>query len=54
MALEAYVNGQRKKAPEKKGVTIRLELELRAPNEESTNEYSYTQLVEEAAGKVPF
>ena len=54
MALEAYVNGQRKKSPEKSNDTLRFELELAPPTDESTNEFSYAHLVADAQRKVHF
>jgi ubinuclein len=46
MALEAFINGDKHKEPRKRGRTLRFDLELAPPTEESTNEFSYTELVE--------
>ena len=45
MALEAVINGDKQKKTKKRGRTLRFELELAPPTEESTNEFSYTDLV---------
>ena len=51
MALEASINGQK---PKKKGQTLRFELELAPPNDDSTNEFSYAHLKDDALTKVHF
>ena len=52
MALEAFVNGKKKKKGEKVGETLRFEFELAPSSEDSCNEFFYTQLVEEKTEKV--
>ncbi len=52
MALEAYVNGKREKSAGKSGDTLRFEVELALPTDDSTNEFSYARLVADALGKV--
>lgn len=52
MALKAYVNGKREKSPRKSGDTLRFELELALPTDDSTNEFSYAHLVADAENKV--
>ena len=54
MALEAYVNGQKKKSAGENGDTLRFELELALPTDEGTNEFSYGHLVADALKKVYF
>ena len=51
MALEAFINGDKAK---KRGRTWRFELELAPPTEESTNEFSYAELVDRELKKVKF
>lgn len=46
MALEAFINGDKQKTGKKRGRTLRFELELTLPTEESTNEFSYEDLVD--------
>lgn len=52
MELEAFINGDKQKKDKKRGRTLRFELELAPPTEDSTNEFSYTDLVEEEERKV--
>ena len=52
MELEAVVNGHKKKTGEKLGETLRFDLELASPTEESTNEFSYARLVDKRRKKV--
>ena len=52
MALEAVVNGKKKKKTEKVGETLRFELELAQTSEDSCNEFFYPQLQEEKTEKV--
>ena len=52
MALEAFVNGKKKKTDTKVGETLRFELELALSSDEKTNEFFYPQLVEERTEKV--
>lgn len=52
MALEAFVNGKKKRTDEKVGETLRFVLELAQSSDEQTNEFFYTQLVEERTEKV--
>ena len=54
MALEACINGDKQKTAKKRGRTVRFELELVPPTEESTNEFSYTDLVDGQQRKVTF
>lgn len=54
MALEAFMNGDKQKKTRKRGRTLRFELELSPPTEESTNEFSYTDLVEGEQRKVTY
>ena len=54
MALEAFINGDKLKADKKRRRTLRFELELARPTEETTNEFSFTELVERAQRKVTF
>ena len=46
------MNGQKKESPKKSGSTLRFELELTSQTDESTNEFSYAHLVEDALKKV--
>lgn len=53
MALDTFINGERKQTAKKRGETVRFELELAPPTEETTiNEWSYVQLVDDASKKV--
>ena len=53
MALDTFINGERKQTAKKRGETVRFELELAPPTEETTiNEWSYVQLVDDALKKV--
>lgn len=52
MALEAFINGDKQKTGKKRGRTLRFQLELALPTEESTNEFSYAELVDEELKKV--
>lgn len=52
MALEAYINGQKTTPSKKRGDTLRFELELVSPTDDSTNEFSYALLVDDALKKV--
>ena len=52
MALEAVVNGKKKKTVRKGGETLRFKLELVQSSDETTNEFFYTQLVEDKTEKV--
>ena len=52
MALDTFINGERKQTAKKRGETLRFELELAPPTEETTNELSYAQLVDDALKKV--
>ena len=52
MALEAVVNGKKKKKNEKVGETLRFELKLAPTSEDSCNEFFYPQLLEEKTEKV--
>ena len=53
MALDTFINGERKQTAKKRGETLRFELELAPSTEETTtNEWSYVQLVEDALKKV--
>lgn len=52
MALDTFINGERKQTAKKRGETLRFELELAPPTEETTNEWSYVQLVDDALKKV--
>ena len=52
MALDTFINGERKQTAKKRGETLRFELELAPPTEETTNEWSYEQLVDEKLKKV--
>ena len=52
MALETVINGDKQKAGKKRGRTLRFDLDLVPPTEESTNEFSYTDLVEGGERKV--
>lgn len=54
MALEAVINGDRQPKGRKRGRTLRFELKLAPPTEDSTNEFSYVELVENTQEKVPF
>jgi hypothetical protein len=54
MALEAFVNGKKKKTAQKVGETLRLELNLVLSSEEQSNEFFYPTLVEERTNKVTF
>ena len=54
MALEAVINGDRQTKGRKRGRSLRFELKLAPPTEDSTNEFSYVELVENAQEKVPF
>lgn len=54
MALEAFINGDKQKTGKKRGRTLRFELELTLPTEESTNEFSYEDLVDGELRKVRF
>ena len=52
MALEAFVNGKKKKKERKEGETFRFELELVLSSDDYTNEFVYPTLVEERTEKV--
>ena len=52
MALEACVNGKKKKTDRKMGETLRFELDLVQSSDEQTNEFFYPQLVEGRTEKV--
>ena len=52
MALDTFINGERKQTAKKRGKTLRFELELAPSTEETTNEWSYVQLVDDALKKV--
>ena len=53
MALDTFINGERKQTAKKRGETLRFELELAPSTEETTtNEWSYVQLVDDALKKV--
>ena len=52
MALETVINGDKQKAGKKRGRTLRFDLDLVPPTEESTNEFCYTDLVEGGERKV--
>ena len=52
MALEDRINGDKPKGPRKRGRTLRFDLELAPSTEESTNEFSYTELVDGDERKV--
>lgn len=52
MALEAFINGDKRKRAKQRGRTLRFDLELAPPTEEFTNEFSYTELVEGEERKV--
>lgn len=54
MELEAVVNGHKKKTGDKLGETLRFDLELASPTEESTNEFSYERLLAKKRKKVSF
>lgn len=52
MALDTFINGERKQTAKKRGETLRFELELAPSTEETTNELFYVQLVDDALKKV--
>lgn len=52
MALDVSVNGDRKKLGDKVGETLRFDLELDSPTDDTFNEFSYLQLVRERKKKV--
>ena len=54
MALEAFVNGKKKKTDKKVGETLRFELELVEASDDKSNEFVYPQLVEKKTAKVTF
>lgn len=54
MALEAFMNGKKKKKAKKVGETLRFELDLVLSSEEQSNEFFYPTLVEERTEKVIF
>lgn len=54
MALEAFVNGKKKKKDKKVGETLRFKLDLVLSSEEQTSEFFYPTLVEERTEKVTF
>ena len=54
MALEAVVNGKKKKTARKVGETLRFELDLVLSSDEQSNEFFYPTLLEERTEKVTF
>ena len=54
MALEAVVNGKKKKKDRKVGETLRFELDLVLSSDEQSNEFFYPTLVEKLTEKVTF
>ena len=46
------MNGQKKKSAGNSGATLRFELEIASQTDDSTNEFSYAHLVEDALKKV--
>ena len=47
MASQVTMSEKKKAGGKNKGVTIRFELELAPPTEDSTNEFSYVHLLKE-------
>lgn len=54
MALEAVVNGKKKKKAKKVGETLRFDLDLVLSSEEQSNEFFFPTLVEGRTEKVTF
>lgn len=52
MALAVSANGDRKKSGDKAGETLRFDIELDSPSDDTFNEFSYLQLVRERKQKV--
>ena len=52
MALDVSVNGDRKKLSDKVGETLRFDLELDSPTDDTFSEFSYLQLVRTRKKKV--
>ena len=46
------MNGQKKKSAGNSGATLRFELEIASQTDDSSNEFSYAYLVEDALKKV--